>query len=218
MSKAACGFLVLFASVVFAQTSVLTSRMENLKMAATVAKSALLGFSNMIDNRNFKRFGFDNPNQIKQATLGYPIRRFGVRLMELRQYKSSTPGQKLLHDTHEILFPVEVQKETRSSLTIVGAGTNWEPAVFGGANYVRLISAARAKLAAKESQPLEAYIEVVILPLHVTFLGRESEGRLMLTPVISNPRYGLETGRPVNAEAAFTQLVPFAQKHKDLPS
>ncbi len=211
--------LMIIATVAFSQQlKNLKYNEEALRIAQTVAEEAMKTFSLLINEKNSKSLGFDNPEQLHQATLGIQIQELMIRLDELKKYEAGQDPFQLIHNTGRLTFPVLVREQTLSSITLSRKGENWEVISFGGPNNIRMLNEMRAKLAKEEGLDLSDYFEVRVPSLNVTFLARTLKERLLLTPLFRDPSYEFESGMTLPADAALMKLVPAARKHDGLPT
>jgi hypothetical protein len=107
-----------------------------------------------------------------------------------------------LIDTHEIIFPLLVEKQPRSSLTIseLEPGKGWIVWKEGRTTLIRLIEWYRTS---------EVDNLVQISQLGLRFLGKRDkthENELVLIPLGDRSEFGIQAGQPVLARDLFFEL------------
>jgi hypothetical protein len=152
--------------------------------------------------------GVRSPKDFDGATIGGKLDVFMIRLDALKAAPVDAPAaEKLLTSTTESVVPVLIGGQVRSSITITRGTGGFEASAFGEADLQGLGS----------RPPGEGAFLVQVPALGLQFLGSREAGKLMLTPMVSDPRLRLETGRAVPADDVVRQLVPLAQSHDGLP-
>ena len=191
---------------------------ESLRTATRAGDEALKTFALLVNRTNYEAMGFDSPEQVRSATLGPLLEDFMVRLDELRKYESGKDPGPLLQRTGRATFPVLVQDRTRSSVTLASESGRWTAVSFGAPKYARALSEVRSQLSQQEGKPPSDYFEVRVPALNVTFIGRRRDGRILLSPVVEDPRFGFKRGQTLPAEEAFAAMTRAAREHNDLPT
>ncbi len=204
------------ASIVQAQY---TSLREDQREAAVVAaRTGLRTFAALVNSKNFQAMGFDSAEQVQSATLGTPSQEFMIRLDELQRYKPGTDVSTLLHPTGRVTFPVVVGDRARSSMVVQLAEQRWQVVSYGAPRYIGMLTRVRERLAAQDRRPATDYFEVRAPALNVVLLGQMDRGRIMLTPVLDDPRLGLKSGERMPSERVMETLAAAAREHNGLPS
>ena len=190
-----------------------TDRAGDPRAAAT---EGLQSFRSLVDEQNFRDLGFESQDEVTSATLGEPVSVYLVRLDQLREFQPEADPNKLLTATSEMIFPVLVKDQARSSITLTQEGGKWVAAGFGGAKLVRQLAKVRGNLGASESTPGTPDMFVKVPALNVYFVARQNQkpgGELMLTPLTDQPDYRMKEGGSIPAKEAFSALVPAAKLH-----
>lgn len=153
--------------------------------------------------------GVRSPKDFDGATIGEKLDVFMIRLDALKAAPVDAPSaEKLLTSTTESVVPVLIGGQVRSSITITRGTGGFEASAFGEADLQGL----------GESRPPGQGAFLVQVPaLGLQFLGSREAGKLMLTPMVSDPRLRLETGKAAPADDVVRQLVPLARSHDGLP-
>ena len=182
-----------------------------------VAQKALKTFSRLVTKENYKRMGFEDPEEVRTATLGAPLQDFIVRLDKLKSY---TPGgrlDELLTATDLVIYPVLVKDQVRSSITISKSGESWQAVSFGGPNFIKLISGTLKENTKATRLDSSAYQVIRVPSLNLFFLGFRLNNELMFVPVTDNARLKFSAGAGMKAENVFSALLPEAKAHNGLP-
>lgn len=190
-----------------------TDRAGDPRAAAT---EGLQSFRSLVDDQNFRDLGFESKDEISSATLGDPVSVYLVRLDQLREFQPEADPHKLITATTEMIYPVMVKDQARSSITLTQEGGKWVAAGFGGAKLIRQLAKVRANLGASESTPGKPDMFVKVPALNVYFVARPNQspgGELTLTPLTDQPDYRMKEGGGIPAKEAFSALVPAAKLH-----
>ena len=175
------------------------------------ADNAIGVLQKLVNEQNYRSFGFDSVDEVKQAQLSQPLAVMNIPLDALKGYQAGTDPQSLLVKTSETIYPVTVNGQVKSSVTIVHTETGYAPSSFGNAPIVKALSQYR--------QLTNAQSEFVgrVPALNLYFLGRTVEGKTMIVPIAEDPRMKLRPGEPVPFEAALPDLVAAANAYNGLP-
>jgi hypothetical protein len=188
------------------------------KQAFQMGAQSLNAFQSVVTERNFQQMGFLNLSEVKNARLGVPLPVFMVQLDDLRAYRSGIDPRKLLRDLDKVVFPVLVNGEVRSSVTVERRNDRWQASSFGAPRLARAFESARqANASANNLSPL-AYAMVHVAALNRHYLAHRSGDQLLLTTIIDDPVLRLRSGRTLSAGQVFLALVPIARKHDGQPS
>ena len=115
----------------------------------------------------------------------------------------------LLTRTAETVYPVMINGETKSSVTIVHKEGGYAPSSFGNAEIVKNLTRYR--------NPGGSDFMVRVPALNLYFLGRQVDNHLVLVAVSEDARLKLRPGEPAPAETVLQQLVPLANAYNGLP-
>lgn len=181
--------------------------------AQSAANQSLATFRKLVNAQNFKELGFESADEVANAALGQPIRTSMVKLDQLKAYKAGDDPNRLLSDLNKVYYPVTVQNNVRSAITVEEANGKWKATGFGPANLAKQIARAKTVAGAAEADA----ILVHVAPFNLYFTGHRADGRLMLTPVSDYPSFNLKAGASLSADEVFRSLVPFAQQYNGLP-
>jgi len=182
-----------------------------------VAQKALKTFSRLVTKENYKRMGFEDPEEVRTATLGAPLQDFIVRLDKLKSYAPGGRLDELLTATDQVIYPVLVKDQVRSSITISKTGESWQAVSFGGPNFIKLISSTLKENTKTTRLDSSAYQVIRVPSLNLFFLGFRLNNELVFVPVTDNARLKFRAGAGMKAENVFSALLPEAKAHNGLP-
>lgn len=188
------------------------------KQAFQIGAQSLSAFQSVVTSKNYQQMGFKSAGEVKSARLGVPLPVFMVRLDDLRAYKSGIDPHTLLRDLDRVVFPVLVNDEVRSSVTIEKRNGRWQGTGFGAPKFALAFESARQVSASANSVPPLAHAMVHVAALNRHYLAHRSNGRLMLTTIADDPILRLRAGRTIPADQIFLALAPIARTHDGQPS
>ena len=185
--------------------------------AQTAAARGLDTLRKLVTAANAKDMGFDNPSDAASARLGDPVRVQMVRLDALRQFEAGTDPGRLLTDANQVIYPVAVRDQVKSSIVVEGSGNQWKASSFGGPRLVQQMARYRADVTGRLKPVPDSVTVVHVAVPNVYFLGYRVDGRLMLTPLENHPDFRFEAGSSLPADQVFATLAPFARNYNGLP-
>lgn len=80
-----------------------------------------------------QQFNFSSPEELSQASLGTPFQVFTIHPDEILNYDAGTPIGKIISETDHWFFPVTVNGEVRTLLTVAQMGGQWQAVSIGNA-------------------------------------------------------------------------------------
>lgn len=178
----------------------------------------LLGqLGKLVTPENHDRMGFANVEQARSATLGEPLQVYKVWLNELKTYQAGTDPAKLLHGGEELMYPVVAGNEVRSSVTVAKIAGQWKQIAVGKTELMRLVGQAKQEVSSQKGFA-ELHFIVRIPAMNLAFIGYRNEGKLMLVPLLDDPRFDFKTGTVIPASEVFKKIAPAAREQSDMPS
>jgi hypothetical protein len=178
--------------------------------SSQAANAAIGVLRQLITPQNYRGMGFDTQDEVSRAQLGAPLAVNNIGLDQLKQYQSSADPAPLLMASNEAVYPVIVDGNVKSSLTIIKKDGGYVPSAFGNADV--------AKRLGRYRQGAGANAFIVRVPaLNFYFLGNRTAEGLFLTPIVSDPRLKLAEGQAQPANQVLAQLVPIARAYNGLP-
>jgi hypothetical protein len=163
--------------------------------------------------QNYKEMGFESMAELDRMTPGVPMQVFMIPLDRLQGYQSGMAPEPLLVDTKHVLYPILVDAQARSSITMSEAQGSWKAVAFGSPRMIRMLSAARASVASGAGIPLPSVFLAEIPALNLYLLGYRAAGTTMAAGVKDDG--GTTPTRPMSSVLA--DLVPYAKAHDGLP-
>lgn len=175
---------------------------------ATAAEHGLDTLRQVVNAGNYASLGFDSLDEVLRARLGEPLQVYRVQLDALRAFTENTDPETLLVDIRRSLYPVKVGDRVATSIFVTGSREGWRASELGNAAVARLIS--RYRHGAGDF--------VVHVPaMKSWFVADRVEGKLMLTPVMDDPRTKLRAGETLPADVVFLQLKAASEGYNGLP-
>ena len=181
------------------------------------AQRSLPGLRQMVTPETFRRLGFESVEEAGKAELGTPMRIFMIRLDRLKEYAPAANPAELLVDTNQLRYPVTVDGQVRTSVVMHLIEGKWQVAKFGRPALTRGLTETVRRHAAPGGTSQEPSFEVNIPALNLYFTGQQAGGRLLLTPVVDDDRFGFKQGETLEAQQVFAKLVPYAKELKTGP-
>lgn len=210
--------LVLFILLLLMVSQVSSQNKELfIKEVQPVAQTSLQRFSQLVTKENYKQMGFEAPEEVLSANLGFPIQDFMVRLDKLVKYESGSKPDELLTETNQFVYPVLVKGKVKSSITISKTMESWQAVSFGGPNYVKLVSNTLMDSSKATGLEQSSYFIVRIPSLNLFFIGFHSNNELMFIPLRDDTRLKFKAGASLQAKEVFSTILPDAKAHDGLP-
>ena len=179
---------------------------ENPEQAAELGLATL---RKLITEDNFAAMGFESVEEVSAASLGDPLEIFYVPLDQLKAYQPQGEIEGMLLNSGRIIFPVIVEEQVRSSVTVSGAGTTWRATEYGGPMLMKAL--AKVRKVGNEF--------VVSVPaLNLYFVAKRSDKELFLTPILDDARFEFLAGNALSAKEVFERILPAAREQEDLPT
>ena len=176
-----------------------------------VAERALPLLGRLATNETYQSMGFGSLDEVNRAILGtsLPVHYYWVK--ELKRPRSADP-EAMLGSEDEVVYPIEVGPETRTSVTVKKKDGFWRVAAIGSATDAHAIESVRKRLAAEKGKELTAYFLLRVPQLYLLFVGYyDAQGKLMLASVWQNDDFAIKAGTELPAEDVLRILRPAAQ-------
>jgi hypothetical protein len=172
------------------------------------AQAGLTVLQSMVRTDNFQGLGFSSVDQVKNAQLSDPMKLYSVPLDALTAYKADASAAGLLQDAHKLIYPVTVDRQVVSSLSVTQRGDGWRATDFGNSALTRALVAHRGS---KDD------FVVWVPALKIYFCAAGAGDGLVLTPIMDDPRFGFKAGEAIPASRAFATLQKGASGYNGLP-
>lgn len=176
--------------------------------AGTEALALLEG---LIEDSHAVDLGFDTTSQVAAAELGTPIELHYVHFGSLQAHDNTQPASSLLVDGEERVYPVLVNGEVRSSVSLTRQGANWAVASLGNPAYTTAFHELRAEHAAQSGRDLDSYSLVAIPSINQLYVAHTADDELMLTSVFDHTTFAVEAGATRTGGDLFASLSETAQ-------
>lgn len=191
-----------------AQSSQTVASQAAVPLAQDAARGGIAVLRQLVTDQNYREMGFDSLDEVGRAETGEPWSMFNIGLDQLKKYQPNTDVNALLAPSADTIFPVTVNGQIKSSITVTRAEGGYKASGFGNAPIVKEL--------AKYRQAAGSFV-VRVPALSSYYVGARVDGRLMLTPIINDDRLKLQTGVAVPAERVVEQLVPIANTYNGQP-
>jgi hypothetical protein len=172
------------------------------------AQNAIGVLQKLVNEQNYKTLGFDSLDEVKRAQLAAPLQVYNIGLDKLKAYQAGQDPNALLAASPETIYPVTVDGQVKTGVTIVHKEQGYEPASFGNADIVK-------RLASNHHNEGEFVLRIPAFNMY--FVGRRVEDRLVLVPIVNDPRLKVEQGQAVPIEVVIDQLKPYVDAYNGLP-
>lgn len=172
------------------------------------ATNAIGVLQKLVNAQNYKTLGFQTLDEVKQAQLGQPMEVFNLGLEKLKSYQAGEDPNSLLTPSAETIYPVTVSGSVRTGVTIVHKEQGYEPSSFGNADIVK-------RLATYRQNPTDFAVRIPAFNMY--FVGRHVETRIVLMPIVSDPRLKVQAGEATPLEVVVDQLRPYVDSYNGLP-
>ena len=104
------------------------------------ATDALGVLQKLVNDQNYRAMGFDAVDEVKQAQLGQPLAIFNIGLDQLKGYQTGANANGVLSKNSETIYPVMVNGQVKSSVTVVQKEGGYQPSSFGNAEIIKGLS------------------------------------------------------------------------------
>ncbi len=164
--------------------------------------------------KDFQLMGLTSRSEMEQVTLGRPMQVREIGYDNLLSYREGSDVASVFTGPDQLLYPVVVRGEVRSSLTLVRNGQEWRLTTYGDVGRTREIEKTRLGVVqrAGESGRGEAAVSLASVPafgLYLVALARD--GRTLLSPVSASVPAGLELNDSMEESEAIARLSAYAK-------
>lgn len=180
----------------------------------SAAQQGISRFQELAGGDRYQKVGLASAEEAHQVALGQPIRVYQLGVAELRNYRGGNAIPLLSRMAEEVVYPLEVGSEAKSSESLRWTGSQWVIFGYGGANWIRYIDPLRQDTAHRQNLDLGELFVVKVRGLGLEFLGYQTgSSQLMLIAETDFPQVNLNAGQAVVAEQLFQKLAPMAQAY-----
>lgn len=188
------------------------------KATLDFAQKALEGYcKNVVNKKNFGRYGFKTLKGSQVARVGKPYRVMAIGLDNLLAYNSGAGAKSSFIDPNMLWFPVIVDGKVRTRVEIIQRKRKLIAGAFGGTISVQKVAGVANQLPKliKSREVKKPYnIMLVKIPsMRATFLYIDSSEQEFLVPAMVQPqRFKLKNGQMYRADEVLSQLKEVAKK------
>lgn len=179
--------------------------------SAGPARAALETFKELVSAQNYQRMGFESLEEVAMIKLGEPVPLYHIGLDKLKAFPGGEDASTLLTDQHEVIFPIMVNDNVRSSIAVKKRDETWEAAAYGQANMTKALTEVRQAHSQESGLRYSDYFALQVPAMYLLFIGHHADGKLMLTPVYDNEEYGFKAGETESGQELVANLVKYAQ-------
>lgn len=175
------------------------------------AERALSLLRDVIDEKNYRNAGFDSVEQARSAVLGKPMDVYVLRVDLLKGWNGQDdPNAKVLETKSvEVVYPVMVSQQAKSTVSIFKDDDGYRPATFGDAEIARILARYRRG---------DADFMVRVPVVGSYFIGRKSGNDVVLTSAYSVSTLPYQQGELVTAAELLPKLAMLAREpDADMP-
>lgn len=175
------------------------------------AESGMDVMSALIDADNAESMGFQDLEELENAALGTPLFLHHIPLDALAAHDLTRSPQRLLVDGDMALFPVMVDGDVRSLLSMRRDGGAWRPSSIGRPAHALALVEARQRHAQTHNIEHEEAFIVDIPSMNLTFIAHANESGLMMSGVFDHDQLGVDANSSENGRALIERLHQAAQ-------
>ena len=165
---------------------------------------------------NSEAIGFESADEAAKSKLGDGLAVFVIGLDDLCRYTPRSDPNKLLVAADQVIYPVMVNGQPRSSVTVEKTRGKWEATSFGGSNLIKAIIGARSAVVAAGA-PANNLFVAWVPGLNTYMIGFRTRDKLMLAPIMDDASLEFSAGKAQPGEKVLAALVPVAQRYNGLP-
>lgn len=190
---------------------------QDKKIVEFAQKSLAAYVADIINEKNFIRFGFKDYAETRIVGLGAPYRVLIIGLESLKGYKAEAGVKSVAKDVGMYWFPVMVKDEMRTKLEIIEKGGRLIRGEFGRIAIVGKIASVKKRIPElMKSRDIEANANsslINIPAMRITlFYIDSSKGEFLVPAMIQPQRYKIQNGTLYEAEQLLQTLKVFADK------
>jgi len=181
------------------------------------AEKGLPDFLSAIPREDLEHYGFKSEEELRVATLGEPYRVYTIVPKRLASYKEGTKLSALIAETNSWYFPVIVEDEARTILTVSLLEGRWQAVDIGGLALPRQLQMLSARLPTilREKGISGGYSTkfVRVFQLYANFLAVDSDKGEFLVPLLLDPdSLGVQNYVPYTPGEVIPQLTKVVQQ------
>jgi hypothetical protein len=183
--------------------------------AQPAASSSIITLQKMSKVQNV---GLGSPGEARRATLSTdPIPVVTIRLDTLKKYDNKQGLSQLDTSPTQVIYPVKVDANVKSSVTVTDVGGDWQPSGYGNVELAKRLTSIRAGEARRANVPESSFFMYSLPALGIDLLAHKEGAETKLTPIDDDPRFGFKAGQTLPADEALRRILPVAHSYNGLP-
>jgi len=183
-----------------------------LDTARTAASDGLARFSPAILTLGYKKYGFASADELRNATVGAPIRVASVSLPTLAAFSRGKSARSLIKSSDGLIVPVLVGGAARCAIFLKPAGWGYSAVGIGQPATTKLIVKALSDVAAANQVTTASLYLVKVPGLFLTFVARQNGPQTLLTLVSRKTAFAIPPAREFLAEDTLGKLTDAAKR------
>lgn len=182
--------------------------------ALAVAEEAIKTLKGLVDQNNYSEMGFESLEEVNKAMLGTPMR---VHYMWIKDIKNeSLNTDNLIHNGDELLYPVKVDGQVRSSITIKIKNYHWEVASLGQASSIKAMAGLRENNLKSVKNTLSDYFIIKVPEIYQMYLAHhDASGNLQTSNLFDHAPSGAKSLQSQNFANLITNLREYSKGHRN---
>ncbi len=158
----------------------------------SAARKALPLLKKLADSQHFNLLGFNSQDEVKEATLGEPLRVMKLSLEQIKSYsgKPEEEGNFLRNTKEELLFPIMVKKQLRTAIAVTSTFSKgiqtYVAARIGESSYAHTLDSVITDQAGKLGLSRTDFFGLTIPSLFQYFAVYPTKDSLVLIPLPIN--------------------------------
>jgi len=164
----------------------------------------------LITADTYHDLGFASVEEANKVRLGEPMISYRLDLNAFLEAKLGDTNR--VRSTGEIVFPLEVDGQTRVALILARYAASWEGVTFGKGDWMRRVTRIRSQQAQATGLPLSAFSVVRLTPVNLDCIAYRLNRQLRLVPIFSLRELKTQIGQAENASDLVAALLPLARQ------
>ncbi len=220
MTRAVRALVCSLLLVVIAAGTSLSQRILLKQGSDFAAKSLSQYVKDIINEKNYQRFGFDSLAEAQRAKLGSPFEEVLIGLKEIKQYQRGATSKDLFVDANALWFPVLVGDKVCTKIEVLERDGRLVAGEFGGIRVARELARVDQDLSRKldslKIRPDRRNVLVRVQSLQAIFIYVQSpQGEYLVPAMVQPQRFGLENGKVYEFVEVLSKLKEYAKDIKE---
>ena len=194
--------------------------------SSEAASKGVETFKLLVDEDNFRQMGFESLEEVDNIELAEFIPVATLSLNKLKTFKKGDlpaslvdnyePGDgrdALVDKVDEVIYPVLVDGEVRSSLVVTRGRDGWQVTSYGDDAFVKAMREVEDTIIADKELTYSDFSVAEVPAMYVAFTAYREDETLMLTPIYDSQEYDFKAGKTEPGEDLLVKLSDFAQDY-----